>query len=44
MRSYLPEYLSYDEEKMEGVLTRLPERSELPAEIQESLIVEYYSR
>ncbi|MBE3594256.1 MAG: 30S ribosomal protein S4 [Candidatus Carbobacillus altaicus] len=44
VRSYLPEYLSYDEEKMEGVLTRLPERSELPAEIQESLIVEYYSR
>ncbi|MDY0323570.1 MAG: 30S ribosomal protein S4, partial [Candidatus Carbobacillus sp.] len=44
VRSYLPEYLSYDEEKMEGVLTRLPERSELPAEIQESLVVEFYSR
>lgn len=44
VRSYLPEYLSYDEEKMEGVFIRLPERSELPAEIQESLVVEFYSR
>lgn len=44
VRSYLPEYLSYDEAKMEGVFLRLPERSELPAEIQESLVVEFYSR
>lgn len=42
--NFVPDYLTFDEEKMEGVLTRLPERSELPAEINESLIVEYYSR
>lgn len=42
--TYIPEYLTFDAEKMEGTLTRLPERSELPAEINESYIVEYYSR
>ena len=42
--TFVPEYLSFDEEKMEGVYTRYPERSELPAEINESLIVEFYSR
>lgn len=39
-----PDYLTVDEDKMEAVFTRLPERSELPAEIDESLIVEFYSR
>lgn len=43
-RTYLPEYLSFDESKMEGTLNRLPERSELPAEINETMIVEFYSR
>ncbi len=43
-RSYLPEYLSFDEGKMEGSLTRLPERTEMPSEINETLIVEFYSR
>lgn len=42
--TFVPEYLSFDEEKLEGTLTRHPERSELPAEINESLIVEFYSR
>ncbi len=42
--TFVPEYLSFDEEKLEGVFTRYPERSELPAEINESLIVEFYSR
>ena len=36
--------LGYDENAMEGKLTRLPERSELPQEINETLIVEFYSR
>ncbi|MDE1455039.1 30S ribosomal protein S4, partial [Bacillus paralicheniformis] len=36
--------LTFDAEKLEGSLTRLPERSELPAEINEALIVEFYSR
>lgn len=40
----VPDYLTFDADKLEGVFTRLPERSELPAEINESLIVEFYSR
>lgn len=43
-RAYLPAYLSFNENTLEGTFTRLPERSELPAEIQEQLIVEFYSR
>lgn len=43
-RSYLPEYLTFDENQLTGVYTRLPERSELPSEINETLIVEFYSR
>lgn len=43
-RNYLPPYLSFDENAREGTYTRLPDRSELPSEIQESLIVEFYSR
>jgi small subunit ribosomal protein S4 len=39
-RSHRPEYLSFDENKLEGTFTRLPERSELPAEIAEQLIVD----
>ena len=30
--------------KMEGVFKRAPDRNELPAEINESLIVELYSK
>ncbi|MBA4492846.1 30S ribosomal protein S4 [Paenactinomyces guangxiensis] len=43
-RAYLPEYLTFDESKLEGTYTRLPERTELPAEINETMIVEFYSR
>jgi len=43
-RAYLPDYLSFDENKMEGTYLRYPERSELPQEINEKLIVEFYSR
>lgn len=43
-RNYLPDYLTFDEKSLQGTFTRLPERSELPAEITESLIVEFYSR
>lgn len=42
--NYIPEYLTFDEEKLEGTFVRQPERSELSAEINEQLIVEYYSR
>ena len=38
------EYIEYDEKKMEAKYVRLPEREELNKDINESLIVEYYSR
>jgi len=44
VNSFVPEYLSFDADKKEGTYTRYPERSELPAEINESFIVEFYSR
>lgn len=40
----IPSYVTFDGEKMEGVLSRLPDRSELNQEIDENLIVEYYNR
>ncbi|SDX47773.1 SSU ribosomal protein S4P [Marininema mesophilum] len=43
-RTFLPEYLSFDENKLEGTFSRIPERDELPAEINERQIVEFYSR
>jgi len=44
VNNFVPEYLTFDAEKLEGTFNRLPERSELPAEINEALIVEFYSR
>ena len=38
------EWLSVDVDKMEGVFKQLPERSELPSDINEQLIVELYSK
>ena len=38
------EFVTYDENKKEGTYVRLPERNELNADINESLIVEFYSR
>ena len=38
------EYVSFDENKMEGTLVRLPERNEFLEEIHENLIVEFYNR
>ncbi len=40
----LPEWLDVDGTKLEGVFKAMPERSELPAEIQEQLVVELYSK
>lgn len=39
-----PSWVSIDKTKMEGVLKTLPERSDIAADINESLIVELYSR
>ncbi len=44
VNSFVPDYLTFDADTLTGTFTRLPERSELPAEINESLIVEFYSR
>ena len=38
------DFIKYDDAKMTGTYARYPERSELNAEINESLIVEYYNR
>ncbi len=38
------EFVSFDAEKLEGTLVRLPERGELNAEIDEALVVEYYNK
>ncbi len=43
-RNYLPEYLEVDNQDMKGKYVRLPSREELPSEINETLIVEFYSR
>lgn len=37
-------YVSTDEEKLEGTFLRLPERNELPMDINEAQIIEYYNR
>lgn len=39
-----PDYVSYDEQKMEGTFVRRPERNEFLPDINEQLIVEFYSR
>ena len=39
-----PEWLDVDASKLSGVFKSLPERSELPADIQEQLVVELYSK
>jgi len=40
----LPEWLEVDSKKMEGQFKSAPERSDLPADINESLVVELYSK
>ena len=42
--THVPGFVEVDADKMEGKFIRLPERSELNQEINESLIVEYYNR
>ena len=38
------DFVKYDEKKKEATFVRYPERSELNADINEALIVEFYSR
>lgn len=39
-----PEWVEVNTKKMEGIFKAVPERSELPAEINEQLVVELYSK
>ena len=39
-----PEWLDVDVKKMQGIFKSVPERSDLPADINESLVVELYSK
>lgn len=38
------EWVDVDVAKMSGVFKRIPDRSDLPADINESLVVELYSK
>lgn len=40
----IPDWMEVDASKMQGVYKAHPERSDLPAEIQEQLVVELYSK
>lgn len=40
----VPGWLAFDPKKMEGKVLKLPVRQEMPAEVSEHLIVEYYAR
>ena len=40
----VPDWVSRDVQNMTGGITRLPERSEIDANLNEQRIVEYYSR
>ncbi|WP_102345266.1 30S ribosomal protein S4 [Bacillus sp. Marseille-P3661] len=44
VNNFVPDFLTFDAEKLQGTYTRFPERSEMPAEINEAFIVEFYSR
>ena len=39
-----PDWLSVDADKLTGSVTALPRRDQMPAELNEQLVVEYYSR
>ena len=39
-----PSYVEFDADKLEGKLGRLPEREDMNADIDESLIVEFYNK
>lgn len=38
------DYVDFDKKKLSGTYVRMPERSELPADIKESMIVEFYNK
>jgi small subunit ribosomal protein S4 len=40
----MPSWVNVDEKKMEGVFKSIPDRGDIAADVNESLIVELYSR
>ncbi len=40
----IPAYVTVDSNKVEGTFNRLPERSELTAEVDEAQVIEFYNR
>lgn len=40
----MADWVSVDSKKMEGVFKRIPDRSEFANDVNESLIIELYSR
>jgi small subunit ribosomal protein S4 len=40
----IPEWLNVDKVKLEGSVIRVPERTAIPVNVQEQLVVELYSR
>jgi small subunit ribosomal protein S4 len=42
-RPALP-YIQMDKENFKGILTSIPERAQIPLEINEGLIMEHYTR
>jgi small subunit ribosomal protein S4 len=40
----IPDWLSVEPEKLAGTVTELPRREQMPQELNEHLVVEYYSR
>ena len=43
-RSFNLPYFTIDEEAWSGTLARLPERKEIPIEVNDQLVVEFYSK
>ncbi|MGF1643523.1 MAG: 30S ribosomal protein S4 [Thiotrichales bacterium] len=43
-QSGFPEWVDVDAKSMRGILKRVPERSDLPADLNENLVVELYSK
>ena len=39
-----PDWLSVDPDKLSGSVTAMPRRDQMPAELNEQLVIEYYSR
>jgi small subunit ribosomal protein S4 len=39
----LPSYLTFDQKTLTGSMTQLPDREDVPVQVEEQLVVEYYS-